>query len=264
MKLLAYKIDLDGTLVPVNEYPTGITPEMLNGNEKYKIIQENETVTSGYADISSIENWAEYGIILITKVYCFMDLLVLKSILKSLAIGKASNGINQDWDLLVGSEPLFSVSEKKTLIYYLNNEISEVNITKVYPVDSHRTQQTLAYISYTSTALKQRYAIIRAYFQKKVGLKNATDFFMDASISKFDIKKGNYVFMYLGGIERKATSGQLALADFIEGTETEHNSTAESKLKGLIHRTYQVVDGSSETLSDVRDYIVGIIDNGIY
>jgi hypothetical protein len=243
MLLCAYKINN----TPASNIDT-IDDADLNGNAAYKVA---DSLPSGYADISSIENWALYGIGLIGSTYGFRDWKCLQREIKSLALVIVDNDFNANWNNL-------NANEKKIVCQYILSSIPPAKFGQTYPNADERT----AIINQFD--LNNRRA--RGNWQNGTGRTQAMRIFLFSKIGKnnamltlVDAVKENLLELYEGGIEGTVEDGIAGINDFLlarDGTVYETN--------GLAARNYAVVDGSTDTLADVADALVDISSNGMY
>jgi len=245
MKLAAYI--LEGT--PISDITTGYNPADLSGNPAYKVFEGN--TPAGYSDISSIENWDKYGVILIGSAVNFMDWKCLRSAIKALANSITTNDIPGNWGL-------FSSVEKQLVCKYLTNKVSAADFIATYTSQTDRVNISLNFDKLSIEARTQRYYRMWSFAYGRFGSLNVLDFLNHA------LRDGDRVGAYIAGIETKADDGVDALLDMIDGTTgTIYIAGAADDLKGLRHRTYTIVDGSGDTIADVCDHLLDIA-SGLY
>ena len=243
MLLGSYKING----VPVSDMAT-VNDSDLNGNPAILV---GNTLPSSYQDISSIENWANYGSALIGSATGFKDWKCLQREIKTLALEKVNNDFNANWNNLNANEKLIACNFLLSLVPPLKfaqtvtdaNERTRISIE--FDLNNRRARGNWQ----SGTGRTQ---ILRVFLFSKIGKDNALATLVDA------VHDG-LLELYEGGIEGTLEDGVIGINDFFLGRDgTVYENT------GLAKRNYPVIDGSGDTLQDVADSMVQIASNGMY
>jgi len=218
----------------------------INGAEHNYNYIVADVLTSDYEDISSIDNFYNYGFLAIGLYPRFRDWKCMTREIKTLALTKASGDINGNW-------AVFSDSEKNILCNTILTMISPANIASTFPGGEDRFNLSVTFDKRSSSSRKSRYDIMRIYLFNKIGTANALFSFRFAD-------EESLISLFIGGIEGTVESGGLVgLNDYLlarVGTPYE--------LTGLAAQAYPIVDGSGDTLLDVCNKLVDIGTNGNY
>lgn len=221
-------------------------PITFGGGYDYNYIVADVLDEGLYTDISSIENFFNYGILVVGLYPKFRDWKCMTREIKALALAKASGDINGNWNV-------FTDDEKYILCIAILTSISPANIASTYPSGPDRFNLSLNFDANSTIARENRYATMRIYLFSKIGTLNALNSLKFAETESL-------VSLYLGGIEGTIESGGIVgLNDYIlsrPGTPYEFT--------GLLVQSYVIVDGSGDTLSDVCQTLVNMASKGIY
>jgi hypothetical protein len=244
MKLLAYEINGNAVGIDLSSWSI----EDLNGNAPFIVSNSTET---GYRDISSVENWDEYGLGLIGSAVTFKDWKCLQREIKTLADAIVVNDYDTNWGNL-------NAAEKLIVCNYLLSKVTPTNFGATVPDATERTAIAISFDfnnrkargSYSDST--GRVQAMRIYLFSKVGTADALETFRD-------VVSGSLLELYEGGIEGTVEDGIEGINDFfLSRAGTSYEST------GLTTRSYAIVDGSGDTLTDVANAMVGISSNGLY
>jgi hypothetical protein len=252
MKLIAYQIDVDGTMTAMNDLGRSWTEEELNGNPAFHVIKDADPVPADHEDISSIVNWDAYGQNLIGSVVGFKDWKALRNEIKILALAKTSDDLDTNWSSL-------DSAEQQICCVYLTNLVTSIRFAETYSDSSERGLIAANFDKKSTESREQRYLSMRMYLMGKIGGANSMAYLKDV------ISLG-LVEMYHDGIEQISTDGVSGLFDNINataGTEFETGTATGTEI-ALKDRSFQIVDGSADTLQDVCDVLTFIGINGIY
>lgn len=225
-----------------------ITPQYItiNGSEHDYNYIVADVLSQDYDDISSIDNFYDYGSLAIGLYPKFRDWKCMTREIKALALTKSSGDINGNW-------AVFSDSEKNILCNTILTSISPANIASTFPGGEDRFNLSVTFDKKSSASRKSRYDIMRIYLFNKIGTAKALASFKFAD-------EESLIALFVGGIEGTVESGGLVgLNDYLlsrVGTPYE--------LTGLSVQTYPIVDGSGDTLFDVCNRLVDIGTNGNY
>jgi len=221
-------------------------PITFDGGYDYNYIVADVLDEGLYTDISSIENFFNYGILVVGLYPNFRDWKCMTREIKALALAKASGDINGNWNV-------FTDDEKYILCIAILTTISPANIASTYPSGPDRFNLSLLFDKESTTARKKRYATMRIYLFNKIGTLNALNALKYAETESL-------VSLYLGGIEGTIESGGIVgLNDYLlarVGTPYE--------VTGLAAQAYPIVDGSGDTLPNVCQTLVDMASKGIY
>jgi len=243
MKLGAYKINN----IAISEMGTYNIAD-LNGNSPYQLAN---SLSAGYEDITSIENFDLHGSGLIGSAVGFKDWKCLQREIKLLILAKVDNDIDANWNDLNANEKLIACN-------YMLSKVPVAKFAATVPNAEDRTKIAIEFdfnnrkARGSSANLTGRIQIMRIYLFGKLGATNALEVF-------YDVVKDGLLELYEGGIEGTVEDGNLGINDFLLA----RNGTFYSS-DGLKSRNYTTIDGSGDDMEDVANALVNIVSNGIY
>lgn len=243
MILGTYKINN----IPVSELES-YNLDDLNGNAAYVVAG---TLPGGYEDITTIENFHLHGRELIGSAQGFKDWKCLQREIKALIMAKVSDDIDANWSNLNSAEKLIACN-------YILSRVPAAKFGATVPDAAQRVNIAIEFDFNNRQArgswsnITGRIQIMRVYLFGKIGAANALEVF-------YDVVKDGLLELYEGGIEGTLEDGNLGINDFLLARSGTFYSS-----DGLAERSYPVVDGSSDTLEDVANALVGISSNGMY
>lgn len=293
MKLIVLKIDIDGTMTKLTDLGRAWSLDDLGGNPALQVIQDAASVPADYEDISTIENWSIHGWGLIGSAVAFRDWKALRSEIKSLALAKTSDDIQTNWESL-------STAEQQIACQYLTNLVAGADFISTYTDAATRLSLSLNFDKLSTQAREQRYFVLRSVLMGAIGADNGILFFEDAvreqrvfayigGIESYSEEGVSGLTDFVSGTNKyddhavydnaaNYDSGDycdlngvcyLCISDATSGVSPETNTAKwellgqKSHLLGLRHRGFQIVDGSGNSLDQVCDQMIGII-NGLY
>jgi len=243
MILQALEIDNNGDIELITETALAWTDELLDGRSPIIV---SSSLTAGYQDITSIENFDKWSSFALGKFAGFRDWKCIRSQIKALALSITSDDLGTNWSSL-------NAEEQKLCCKYLTNIVPSARFIETYSNALDRTQIAMTFDSLSTSARAQRYETMRLYLLDAIGGTNAIAFLDDAI-------RESRVEAYLEGIESKADDGKDGLMDFIDATDgTIYDSNATGIQIGLRLRGYGVVNGSGDSLSDICDGLLAIM-----
>jgi hypothetical protein len=209
------------------------------------------SLSSDYSDVSTIENWNQYGPGLIGSATGFKDWKCLQREIKALALDIVDNDFDANWNDLNSNEKLI----------VCNYMLSSVPPAKFAATVTNATQRTEIAINFDLNNRRARgnwqsgigrIQIMRIFLFGKIGKTNAFEVFND-------VVADHLLELYEGGIEGTTEDGIVGINDFLLArTGTPYSST------GLTTRSYSIIDGSGNSITDVANALVGIASNGMY
>lgn len=215
----------------------------------FQILSDADAAPIGYTETARIEDWHTYGIHLVGNVSGFMDWKCLQSEIEQTADDLTSGDYDANWGAL-------STSEQELVCRYVLTNVSGNKFVATFPDEIERMQIQLAYDEQSTDARIRRYRQMRMHLFAKIGTANSLQVLKD-------VVKESLVELFEGGIKSVSTSGVVGVNDFILSTSgTPYDGTG--TIDGLTLRGYSVIDGSGDTIADVANQLVDIVDHGNY
>jgi hypothetical protein len=210
-----------------------------------------DPLPSDYTDISSIENWHQFGPGLIGSAFGFKDWKCLQREIKSIANDIVGNDYDANWGNL-------NPAEQNIVCNYVLGAIPPIRFAEAIPDPDERMQISIDFDLNNRRARgnwqtgQGRIQIMRIFLFGKIGKANALEVFRD-------VIRDDLLELYEGGIEGTEEDGIPGIADFIlTRSGTPYVSS------GLIKRDYPVIDDSGYSMEDIANVLIGIASYGLY
>jgi hypothetical protein len=209
------------------------------------------SIPDGYSDISSIENWNKYGLDLIGSAVGFKDWKCLQREIKALALTIVAGNFDSGWDNL-------NPDQKLIVCTYCLASIPPARFASTVTDANERMQMAITFDLNNRRARGNwqagvgRIQIMRIYLFSKIGKADALEVLNN-------VVADGLLELYEGGVAGTEEDGIVGLNDFLLSRPATPYETS-----GLTTRDYAVIDGSSDTMTDIANALVAIANNGLY
>lgn len=230
-KILAYQIS--GQTVGIDLASWNVSD--LNGNEPFKIILSGQTIPSGYADITSIQHWDDFGINIAN------DYLVVKFEIRDIVDIKKWSGLtNTEKDLAI---KYYAYTDPTAMVIHLM-------MTKGWSLaqaQAYILQSWHIHHGHVVETCKQRWFYVKIIVAQYLSFADAEDLFDTCE---------NLVYQYteLGRLGKDYNDNNDGIMDYLMST---HGFTGQ----GLEENNYTLLKG---TWSEFKTELSKVLVCGIY